>query len=478
MRLYDISPEAREQGVADCEVASVTDETAKVGKNDIFVCIKGKSFDGHDAAKEMLEKGAAAVVTEQDLGLERQIIVTSTRKYFSVLASRYYGEPTKRLKLIAATGTNGKSTIVNIIRFMLTELGHKTGCIGTVGYDVCGKIYEAHLTTPRPMQLYSYFREMADNGAEYCVLEASSQALAQYRLYGERFEAGIFTNLTQDHLDFHGTMENYYKAKKMLFKSCARAIVCVDDKYGERLARELEIPVTTYSVKDHADVYSVNIKVRNSGVSYWLSSCEDEKSFPVDFKIPGAFNVGNSMAAVAVCRGLGFSINDCVNVIQRFSGVSGRSEVIWDGAFTVLCDYAHTPDALLKFLTSVKSYVGGRIICVFGAAGERDETKRAEMGKIVSELTDYAVITSDNPRFEDPQKIISQVEAGFGETPYKTFIDRREAIEHALSEAKKGDLVALCGKGHETYQVIGDDYMHFSEKEIVKEIMGTEERKS
>ena len=473
MRLYELSPEAAEQGLADTEIRYVTDETGKVQKGDIFVCIKGNTFDGHAHAAEMLEKGAAAVVTDHDVGTDRQIIVPNTRKYFRDLASRFYGKPTEKLKLIAVTGTNGKSTIVNVIKFMLNTLGQKAAALGTINYDTGKNVYESHLSTPRPMEMYRYFAEMVENGVEYCALEASSQALAQYRLYGETFEIGIFTNLTQDHLDYHGTMENYFKAKKMLFKSCKKALVCIDDKYGQRLAKELDIPFCTYSAADHADYYCVNVKGGNAGVSYWLSSVSCEKSFPVKFAIPGFFNVANSMAAVAACTELGFSINACVEAVQKCPGICGRMEVIYNGDFTVICDYAHTPDALEKFLQSVKGFAAGRIICLFAAAGERDEGKRPDMGRIVGRLADVAVLTSDNPRFEDPEKIIAQVEEGLKkqDATYVTYVDRLDAIRYALDIARPGDIVALCGKGHETYQVIGDDYLDFDEHKIVREIM-------
>ena len=476
MQLYEICPAAKEQGVADCEIRSVTDNTNDLEKGDIFVCIKGANFDGHSAAKEMLAKGAAAIVAENDLGLEKQIIVQDTRKAYALLAAAYHGNPEKKLKMIAATGTNGKTTIAHIIQWILQDNGRKCACIGTAGYDVCGKVYEPDgdiPTTPRPMRFFSLLAEAVQNGAEYCSIEASSQALAQSRLYGIRFEIGIFTNLTQDHLDVHGSMENYYKAKKLLFDSCEKALICTDDKYGKRLCEELRIPVKTYSITDAADYYSVNIKCAPAYVSYWFSSDSDEKSFPIKFGMPGMFNVANSIAAAAACAELGIKINDCVESLQHFEGIRGRCEVIYDGDFTVICDYAHTSDALEKILASVKSFAEGRVICLFGAAGERDAEKRPEMGLVVGKNADYAVLTSDNPRFEDPMQIIEHVEKGLDKTtiPYRSIEDRREAIEYALSYAKAGDIVLLCGKGHETHQVYGDEYQHFDEHEIVTEIM-------
>ena len=478
VQLYDILPEAKAQGISDCPIHSVTDDTRELQKGDVFVCIKGNSFDGHSAAAEMLEKGAAAVVAEQDLGLEKQIIVPDTRKQYALLAAAYHGNPEKKLKMIAVTGTNGKTTVAHLVQAILRDNGKKCACLGTAGNDICGKVYEPDgdiPTTPRPMALFGLLAEAVHNGAEYCSIEASSQALAQSRLYGIRFDIGIFTNLTQDHLDVHGTMECYYKAKKLLFYSCKKALICTDDKYGRRLFEdpELEIPKKTYSITDAADYYSVNIKCAPSYVSYWFSSAGDEKSFPVKFGMPGEFNVANSIAAAAACTELGISVNECVASLQRFEGIRGRCEVIYNGDFTVICDYAHTSDALEKILTSVKGFAEGRVICLFGAAGERDADKRPEMGLTVGKYADYAVLTSDNPRFEDPMQIIEQVEKGLDKTMirYRSIENRREAIEYALSQAEPGDIVLLCGKGHETHQVYGSDYQHFDEHEIVKEIM-------
>ncbi len=477
MLLYELCPKAEEQGLDNLPVRSVTDDTRELEAGDIFVCIKGNSFDGHSAAAEMLAKGAAAVVTERDLGLKNQIVVPDTRKEYALLAAAFYGEPQKKLKMIAVTGTNGKTTIAHLVQFILQESGRKCACIGTAGNDLCGgKIYDSDgdvPTTPRQMILFGWLAEAVKNGAEYCVLEASSQALAQNRLHGIEFEIGIFTNLTQDHLDVHGSMENYYKAKKKLFKSCKKALVCTDDKYGKRLYDELSIEKRSYSITDAADYYSVNIKCEPASVSYWFSSAADEKSFPVTFAMPGTFNVANSIAAAAACAEAGLKINDCIESLKRFKGVRGRCEVIYNGDFTVICDYAHTPDALEKILTAVKSFTKGKLICLFGAAGERDADKRPDMGLVVGKTADYAILTSDNPRFEDPYKIMAQVEKGLDKTMilYCSVENRYEAIEHALTRAQKDDVVLLCGKGHEDHQIYRDEYQHFDEHEIVAEIM-------
>lgn len=478
MRLYDILPQAKEQNIPDCEITSVTDNTAEIKAGCIFFCIQGEHFDGHNAAEDALNSGAAVVVCQKDMNLKSQVLVPDTRKAFSKAASAFYGNPSKKLKLIGVTGTNGKSTITEMIRFILNANQKPCGSIGTIGYDVLGKVYEAHLTTPKATDFYRYLSEMAENGAEYCVMEASSLALAQNRFDEEVFEVGIFANLTQDHLDWHKTMEAYFQAKKRLFTMTKKAVVNLDDSYGKRLFSELTIPKISTSMENPADYYSINIKSNNAGVSYWLSSTQAEKSYPLTCKIPGLHNVMNSMQAIACCVELGVPLGDCVKALSECPGVRGRCEVIWDGDFTVLSDYAHTQDALEKILNTVRGFAKKRIICLFGAAGERDAEKRKPMGDTVGKLADYAVVTSDNPRFEDPKAIIDQVVIGIEKhgTPYSTFVDRKEAIEFALSEAQSGDIVLLCGKGHETYQVIGDEYQDFCEREIVQQILNGKER--
>lgn len=477
MRLYDILKDNERAGIADCEIGKITDDTRKVSSGDVFIAITGRNFDGHSACKDMLGKGAAAVVVDHDLGLPQQIITDDTRKTFSILSSRYYGEPTKKLKLIAATGTNGKTTSVNIIKHILNENGHKCGCIGTAGYDVCGKTYEAHLTTPYQFDLYGYFREMLDNGAEYCAMEASSQALSQSRFVGETFECGIFTNLTQDHLDWHGTMENYYQAKKSLFSCCKSAVINIDDPWGKRLYDELSaegsIKLIAISETEMTDFSACRIIPRSGGISYTLADKASEKAFRISVPMPGKFNVMNSMGAAAACAASGLTIEQAVSALNTVKGVCGRAEVLYDGDYTVICDYAHTEDGLEKTLSAIKPFVKGRLIVVFGAAGERDAGKRPAMGKCVSGYADIAVVTSDNPRHEDQQSIIDQVISGFeGNCEIHSYTDRLEAIKYAVSAAKKGDVIALCGKGHEEYQAVGDEYLHFSEHEIIKELCG------
>ncbi|MCL2076798.1 MAG: UDP-N-acetylmuramoyl-L-alanyl-D-glutamate--2,6-diaminopimelate ligase [Oscillospiraceae bacterium] len=485
MKLYEISREAQAAGIADAEISGVTDNSHEFKSGDVFVCIKGENFDGHKLAREMLEKGAAAVVTETDLKLQNQITVPNSRKYYATLASAFYGNPTEKLKIVAATGTNGKSTVIALIKHIIEKQGHKCGSIGTVCYDTAGKIYEAKLTVPRQMELYRLFRETVDNGAKYCVVEASSQALSQDRFADEIFDCAVFTNLTQDHLDWHKTMEKYFLSKRSLFDMAKSAAVCIDDKYGKKLIKYIEskrkMPLMTYSAKDFADNYAVNIKSGSAGVSYWLSSMKEEKSFPVKLSLPGLYNVANSIAAVSACTLLGIKIDDAVEALCDFKGVKGRCEVIYDGEFTVICDYAHTPDALVKFLSEVQDFapkkdgirLRERVICVFGAPGERDVKKRPLMGAAADKYSDYIFVTSDNPRFEEPVTIIKDVCKGIKNTPYETFTEREDAITAAVKTAGKGDIIVLCGKGHESYQVIGDQHIPFDEREITLKAIET-----
>jgi UDP-N-acetylmuramoyl-L-alanyl-D-glutamate--2,6-diaminopimelate ligase len=474
------------------DVTNVTDDSRRVCSGSMYVAIRGANFDGESVAGEMLTKGAVCVMSERDLGLgEHGIIVANARLGYAQAVSEFYGKPTAKLKLLAVTGTNGKSTVATLIKTVIENSGRKCGFIGTTGIDTCSELVSgmgvvAHgLTTPKQDELYRLFAEMVENGAEFCVMETSSQALDQYRIADESFEVGVFTNLTQDHLDWHKTMENYYQAKKRLFTMCKSAVVCIDDEYGVRLAMEIatgngtpKIPVITYSVSksytfNPACYYAVNVKPTSGSISYWLCDSGAEKSFQVKLPMPGVFNAANSIAAIVTAKIVGFDVQESIAALGNCNGVRGRCEVIRDGDFTVICDYAHTTDALEKILTCIKTFAKGRIICVFGAAGERDADKRPSMGATAAKHADFLVVTSDNPRFENPDRIIEQVVSGIpAEMPFKAFSDRREAIHFALGEAGKGDIILLAGKGHEICQVIGNEEQPFNEREIVNEFMG------
>lgn len=459
------------------EVLGVTSDSREVENGFLFVCIKGGSFDGHSAAAEMLEKGACAVVTQQLLGLEREINVENPRKIYPMLLSVFCGEPTRKFKLGAVTGTNGKTTVVNLCAEITRILGYKTGVIGTLGTDTGEGLVYSHSgppTTPEPRKMYGLFKEMADGKAEYCFIEASSQALAQYRFAAEKFKTAAFTNLTRDHLDYHGTMENYFEAKKTLFDMCENAVINIDDEYGVQIAeycRKKGVNTVTVSLADEkADYFAEFVKLSADKSEFILTDRGSEKSYPICFSMTGMYNVINAVTAAVMVKLCGdHPLDEIVCALEKVSGVSGRLETLHSGEFTVIRDYAHTGDALEKLLSTLRPITKNRIICVFGAAGDRDKGKRPSMGKTAAKYSDHLIVTTDNPGNEDPQATIDGVCEGIPEgTPYECFIDREKAVLHALRLAKSGDLVVLCGKGHEDYQIVKGEYLHFDEKEIVE----------
>jgi len=472
MKLRDLIENNAVTAIGDTEISSVTDDTRKVTEGSLFVCVKGGSFDGHTAAAEMLEKGAAAVVCERDLGLgDRQIITDNSRKLYGQICSAWFGHPERKMKLIGVTGTNGKTTITNVIKNILMKNGHKTGLVGTIQNEIGDEILHTENTTPMTYDFMGLLAKMADAGCEYVVMEVSSFGLCQYRIGTSYFDVAVFTNLTQDHLDYHKDMEDYYQAKKMLFDICDCAVINADDDYGRRLFGEVSCTRKSFSVKENADYYADGIKIKSTGSSFWF--CNGDKSHLIRTRMPGQFNVSNITAAIAACLEVGLSIDSIIPAIEEYNGVKGRCEVIPTGLdFTVICDYAHTPDALENILRSVREYTENDLICLFGCGGNRDAAKRPKMAKAAAKYADKLIITSDNPRNEQPEAIIQDILSGLeGEAVnYDVVVDRKEAIFHALKIAEKGDIIVLAGKGHEDYQVLaGMEHIHFDEREIVAE---------
>lgn len=464
------------EDLRNIEVAGVTSDTREVESGFVFVCIRGDRFDGHLKAAEMLENGAAAVVTSKTLGLEREICVSNSRKIYPELLSAFYGHPTRKIKLCAVTGTNGKTTIANLCAGITRELGYRTGVIGTLGTDTGGGLQYSHdgpPTTPEPRRLYGLFAQMAKEHTQYCFIEASSQALAQYRFAAERFAAAAFTNLTRDHLDYHKTMENYFSAKRLLFDMCENAVVNVDDEYGRKIAeycQEKNIPVKTVSIDGEADYLTEFLRLSADKSEFVLTDRAARKSYPVRFALTGKYNVANAVEAAVTVHLTGIPLDEVIDALQNIKGVSGRLETLYRGDFTVIRDYAHTEDGLEKLLETLKPLARNRLITVFGAAGERDAGKRPLMGAAAAKYSDLMIVTTDSPRHEDPQKTIDDVAAGIPkDIPHEEYVDRKSAVIRALQLAEQGDIVALCGKGHEDYQAIGDTYFHFDEKEIVEE---------
>lgn len=457
----------------DREVTDVTSDSRQVKEGFLFVCIKGASFDGHSVAQQMLDIGAVAVVCEYDLGVENQIIVDDTRKAYSPICASFFGNPADSLKLIGLTGTNGKTTTTFLIKQILENVGKKVGLIGTVQNMVGDEVYPAHYTTPDPHELQSLFRKMVDAGCEYCIMEVSSQALAQGRVEGIHFHIGAFTNLTQDHLDYHKTWENYFESKKLLFKACDCAVTNLDDEYGLKIVDGCGCRVVTYGVDNmKADFVARNVGFSANGVRYDLVG---EKMGRVSCPIPGRFSVYNSLCATSVALTLGVDFTDVLEAISKSNGVKGRIEVVPtpNQDYTVIIDYAHSPDGLENIISSLKEIANGRVVTVFGCGGDRDRTKRPKMGKIAAELSDFCVVTSDNPRSENPSAIIEDILEGMKDTttPYEVVENRKEAIAWAMKNAQPNDIILLAGKGHETYQILPTGTIHFDEREAVAEVL-------
>ncbi len=460
----------------DCEVSGICVDSRLVEEGNIFVCIKGLKTDSHDLITDEIEKKASAIITEKDLGRKNQIITGDTRKALALIASNFYGNKKNKLKIIAATGTNGKTTVTTLIKQVLDNIGVKAGLIGTVKYELGDYSLSARYTTPDPIELHRLFDKMERMGVEYVVMEASSHSLEQLRLYGIQFDIGLWTNLTRDHLDFHGTMENYYLAKKKLFDNSKCAIVNVDDEYGARLYDELKAEgknVKSFSLSDiTADYSSTNIRTSERGVSFELVTLGNIGR--ITLPTPGEFSVANGILAASALMEAGFPLSKITESLLQSSGVKGRSEIIPTGRdFTVMCDYAHTPDSLEKIFSSTRQFAKGRIVALFGAAGKRDSEKRAEMGYAAAKYADFVIITSDNPRDEDPFIIASQVEEGVKRAgkPYIIILDRYDAIFYAIKNARTGDIIVLAGKGHEDYQVLDGYSVYFDEREIVKQAL-------
>lgn len=478
MRLYTLL-EDLSTALPDCEITGVTDDTRKITEGMVFVCVRGSRFDGHDAAAEMLEKGAAAVIAERDLGLgDRQILVKNSRQTYGALCAAWYGHPERRLRLIGVTGTNGKTTVTTLIQKLLQAAGHKVGLIGTVQYEIGDEIISSVNTTPLTDAYFAILAKMEAAGCTFVVMEVSSFGLEQHRIGPSRFEAAVFLNLTQDHLDVHGSMECYYQAKKMLFSRCDYALVNVDDAYGRRLLDEIRCPKEGFGIGQNAEAHGAAYCVTDSSIGgngTTFTLCAQHEKTVVSMGMMGRFNIANAAAAMIVCRRLGIAEDVMLTMLRGYTGVRGRCEVIPTGRdFTVICDYAHTPDALEKILSAMGECTDGRLIALFGCGGNRDHTKRPLMAEAAAKFADVLVITSDNPRDENPDAIIAEILTGLKntETEYYTEPDRAEAIALAVSMAQAGDVIVLAGKGHEDYQIIaGGVKLHMDERELVAQAL-------
>ena len=460
----------------DLEITDITCDSRKVGPGFAFVCINGFNMDGHKYAIDAEKSGAAVIICEKATGAENEVIVPDTHAAYAVMSANYFGNPANKLKLVGVTGTNGKTSVTYMLKSIIESKGYKTGVIGTIQNLIGDKIIESTNTTPDAYALNRLFKEMLDAGCEYVIMEASSHALDQKRIYSLNFEVAAFTNLTQDHLDYHLTMDNYFCAKKKLFEMCKTAVINIDDPYGKDLANQLSCNVCTYAAVDRGATFSANgINMKPDGIEYEMVG--DYTIRRIKLKTGGNFSVYNSLCAAVCARQLGFSYDEISEALAAMPGVKGRAEVIDTGRpFTVIIDYAHTPDGLENILKTFKELKKGRLVCLFGCGGDRDATKRPIMGSIAAKYSDFVIVTSDNPRSEDPKKIIDDIVVGINKnkTPYVIIENRIEAIKFAIHKAQKDDIIILAGKGHENYQILKTGKIHLDEREIIAEALSTE----
>lgn len=461
------------KGNLDIQIDNVQYDSRKVGPNGLFVCVRGFNVDGHDFIQSALDKGAIAYIVEEDIYVEGYtfIKVDDSRRAMASVADNFYNNPTKELNVIGVTGTNGKTSITNYLKDILNLNGEKIGLIGTIKIAIGEKEIESSSTTPESIDLQGYFKEMLNSGCRYCAMEVSSHSLELNRVDDSEFKLGIFTNLTPDHLDFHKNLDEYRKAKEKLFyKTTLANIINIDDEGGKKIyenVKSLKTPVYTYGIDNEADFYAKDIHIDYKGVKYTLVTPTYETTMYVP--VPGKFTVYNSLAVVASAYLLGISKEIIVQGFQSTKGVAGRFESVPnDKEISVIVDYAHTPDALENILKTAQGFAKGDIITVFGCGGDRDKTKRPVMGSIAQNYSNYCMVTSDNPRTEDPKAIIEDILTGLDKEKenFEVVIDRKEAIERAIKKAKKGDVVIIAGKGHENYQIIGKTKYHFDDKEI------------
>ena len=463
------------RGLENVQISGIFSDSRKIIPGGVFVCLKGEKSDGHNYAKEAEKKGASVIVASEKISAGVPVVyVDDTDETLAKLSEKFFGFPSKRLKLVGVTGTNGKTTVTYLVKSILEAAGKKVGIIGT---NKCF-IGERELdfsscmpTTPSALELAQIFKEMADSDCEYVVMEVSSHALALKRVFGLRFEVGVFTNLTRDHLDFHKTMEEYLAAKAKLFDISKKGVVNSDSAAGLKIISMCRCPVISVGIHD-ADILASAISLGEDFVEFTVS--ESGEKHNLHLNIPGKFSVYNALCAAGAARALGISYESITAGLASAGNVKGRVELVpTDTPYRVFIDYAHSPDGLSNILHTARGFTRGRVIVLFGCGGDRDRTKRAVMGEIAGKLADFSIITSDNPRTENPIDIIEEIKCGIDRTngEYIIIVNRREAIEYALKTAGERDTVLLCGKGQETYQIIGDKKLHFDEREVIREIL-------
>ena len=480
MKLKDlvkgIYPEGLPRRYASFNVRAVTPDSRFVQKNDMFIAVKGADRDGHDFIEQAVLKGAQVIVESENRLKNSDLCilkVADTKRFLADASQRFFNYPSKKIKTIGITGTNGKTTITYLIESILNAGRKKCGVLGTINHRLGKKIISSKNTTPGVIDNQRYLSDMLKNRCQYCVMEVSSHALDQGRVEGIDFKAAVFTNLTGDHLDYHRNLENYFLAKSRLFtslSSAANAVINIDDSYGQRLTRMTKGKVFTYGLKGQAKIKACRIELDFRGSAFTI--CSPFGEITIRTSLIGRHNVYNILAAAAVSLALGIPLKTIKKGIENLKSVPGRLERVSGGQdFHIFVDYAHTEDALRNVLSNLRIVSKARILVVFGCGGDRDRTKRPKMGKAATDLADEAIITSDNPRSENPESIIREIVSGCKKQNYTVMIDRKKAIKEALSRAQKNDVVLIAGKGHETYQIFKNKTIHFDDREIVKKYL-------
>ncbi len=465
MKLKDILLSAN----VDIDVSGISYNSRETKPGDVFVAVTGFQTDGHKYIKNAVENGAVCVVCERQVdGIDVPLIVVeNSRKALAEMSCNFYGKPTEKLKLIGVTGTNGKTTVTYLVKAILEANGEKVGLMGTNKNMIGNAEYPTERTTLESLELQEFFDNMLKENCTYGVMEVSSHSLDLHRVTGCDYDVGAFTNLTQDHLDFHGDMENYFKAKCKLFDMCKTSVINADDAYGARIVDNVACNKISYGING-GDLVAENIVYGATGVSF---DCGNMK---INLGIPGEFSVYNALAAIGICKACGIDNSVIEGALNDAVGVKGRAEIVQcHKDFTILIDYAHTPDGLENILNSVRDFTKGRLVVLFGCGGDRDKTKRPKMGKVAGRIADFCIVTSDNPRTEEPDAIIRDILEGMDDAmaDYVVIENRRDAIEYAIKQARKDDVIVLAGKGHENYQILKNGTIHFDEREIVKEVL-------
>lgn len=462
----------------ELEIKGISYDSRKTEEGDLFVAIRGFETDGHRFIQKAVQKGAAAVLCEgepeEDIPC---ILVKDSRLALAACSCAYFGNPAAEMRMIGITGTSGKTSVSTLIKHVLEETrGIRVGLIGTNGIQIGDETLPADHTTPESYELQKLFRRMADSGCSSVVMEVSSHALELNRVAGFLFDTAVYTNLSQDHLDFHGTMENYAAAKKRIFTQCRLGWINADDDWAAYMEENCPCPIAHFGLGDDAELFAKEPRMLPDRVCF-TAVCHGQET-PVEMHIPGTFSVYNALAVMAAAISEGISPEECAAALKTAQGVRGRLESLPTGRnYHILVDYSHKPDALEKVLKSLRPVTEGRLICLFGCGGDRDRLKRPLMGKIAAEMSDLVILTSDNPRTEDPEAILDEIEPPLKErsTPYLRICDRIEAIHRAMDLAEAGDVILLAGKGHEDYQVVGHEKHHMDEREIVAEYLKKQE---